>query len=102
MAGRSRKKASKKDYTAIRITGVRTERYPEVIVSTNEGKTYHADLSSFKPVHCFPKTFTEWKQVFPDFDGIDLVWPGGFEIHVTQAIDCAMQHKPPTKKRKAA
>jgi hypothetical protein len=71
------------------ILRVDTPRYACVVVETSDGMRYEADLSSFSPVHCFPKTLEEWTAVTRDSSGFALVWASRFEVHVDQVIALA-------------
>ena len=48
------------------IVTVSTPSFGHVVVEASDGHRYHADLSSFSSVYCFPKTMEEWSQVAPD------------------------------------
>jgi hypothetical protein len=66
------------------IVSVTTPDYAKVVVDASDGKRYHADLSAFSAVHCFPRTKQQWDQVAPDSAGLALVWTTRFEVHVDQ------------------
>jgi hypothetical protein len=67
-----------------------------VTIDASDGKRYDADLSSFAPVHCFPRTSREWSKVSIDSYGLALVWACNFEVHVDQVIGLATNVEPLT------
>lgn len=77
------------DTTTPVILKVSAPEYKKIVIETSEGKRYHADLSSFSTVYCFPKSEAEWKKVSPDSYGFALIWSSRFEVHVDQVIDSA-------------
>jgi hypothetical protein len=76
------------------IVGVSTPQYGHVIVDGSDGNRYHTDLSSFDPVHCFPRTQDAWKLVTSDSHGLSLVWTTRFEVHVDQVVALAYKVEP--------
>ena len=74
--------------TAPMILKVATPAHGRVVIEASDGKRYHADLSSFSAVHCYPDA-TEWDRVSPDSYGLALVWTTRFEVHVDQLIGLA-------------
>ena len=71
------------------IARVETPRYGEVVIEASDGKRYHADLSRFAAVHCYPKSEEAWREVGVDGHGLALVWTSRFEVHVDQVIGLA-------------
>lgn len=69
------------------IKNVSTPEYKKIVIET-PSKRYYSDLSDFEKVYCFP-SINEWGQVSIDSHGIDLIWPGRFEVHINQVIDRA-------------
>ncbi|MCB1174748.1 MAG: hypothetical protein KDK39_14355 [Leptospiraceae bacterium] len=78
------------DRTAELIAKVEANEYNIVRISTNAGRSYEVDLSGFKKVYCYP-TKDEWSRVSIDSYGLDLVWPGRFEVHVDQILAVAQE-----------
>jgi hypothetical protein len=73
------------------ILRVATPDYGQVVIEAADGFRYHADLSSFSRVFCYPKTSVEWTAVSPDSYGLALVWSSRLEVHVDQII--ALAHR---------
>ena len=71
------------------IFKVSTPEYGQVVVDASDGKRYHANLTALSAVHCFPKTFEEWRKVTPDGHGLALTWTTRFEVHIDQVIGLA-------------
>lgn len=76
------------------ITTVATPEYGRVIIDASDGNRYHADLSSFARVYCYPRSKIEWDEVAPDSQGLALVWTTRFEVHVDQIIALASRVEP--------
>jgi len=76
------------------ILGVSTPAYGRVSMDASDGRCYHADLSTFARVHCYPKTEEEWVRVTPDAAGLALVWSSRFEVHADQVIALADRVEP--------
>ena len=74
------------------ILDVKPLEYMKLSIDTNDGKRYFIDLSDFKDVYCFPKS-EEWEKVSIDSYGLDLIWPGRFEVHVDQLIPIAYKEE---------
>ncbi len=77
------------DSSSSLIINVVTTDYPKVVIETSGGYRYHADLSAFSAVYCFPKNSVEWAKVSIDASGRDLVWGSRFEVHLDQVIGLA-------------
>jgi hypothetical protein len=75
--------------TAPLIARVETPEYGRVVIEASDGKRYYADLSSFSPVFCYPKSREDWQAVSIDGWGLALVWTSRFEVHVDQIIALA-------------
>jgi hypothetical protein len=75
--------------TAPLIARVETPEYGRVIINASDGKRYHADLSSFSRVYCYPKSREAWQAVGIDGWGLALVWTSRFEVHVDQILALA-------------
>jgi hypothetical protein len=71
------------------IRSVRSLQYGTVVIDASDGNRYTADLSSFAPVACFPRTPDAWSQVSVDSYGLALVWACRFEAHADQVIGLA-------------
>ena len=80
--------------TAPVILRVETPAYGRVVVEASDGVRYHADLSSFARVHCYPRDEATWGQVSPDSYGLGLVWASRFEVHIDQVIGLAVRTEP--------
>ncbi len=72
------------DQTDQLIISVIAQKLPTLIIETNYGKRYVADLSAFKSVYCFPKNQKEWEDVGVSTNGYALTWGSRFEVHVDQ------------------
>lgn len=68
------------------IVNVVAQKQPFLVIETNYGKKYTANLSSFKAVYCFPKSQKEWEDVSVSTGGYALTWGCRFEVHVDQVI----------------
>ncbi len=66
-----------------------TPKYGTVVVAASDGCRYHADLTSFSSVYCFPHGEEDWGQVSIDSDGLGLIWPSRFEVHMDQVVGLA-------------
>lgn len=71
------------------IRSVSTPALGRVAIVASDGRRYHADLSMFEAVYCFPKDLETWSAVSIDSHGLALVWPTRFEVHVDQVIGLA-------------
>jgi hypothetical protein len=60
-----------------------------VVVETSDGRSYHANLSSFSRVYCYPASAEAWSAVTVDAEGLGLIWTSRFEVHVDQIIGLA-------------
>ena len=76
------------------ILRVHTSGYGMVAIDASVRLTYHADLRSFEPVCCFPRTESAWRAVAPDSSGYALIWTSRFEVHVDQVIALATRVEP--------
>jgi len=76
------------------ILRVDTPAYGRVVVEASDGVRYHADLSSFARVYCYPSDQAAWTQVSPDSYGLGLIWASRFEVHVDQVIGLAERTEP--------
>ena len=76
------------------ISRVETPRYGEVVIEASDGKRYHADLSRFATVFCYPKDEQAWREVAVDAQGLALIWTSRFEVHVDQVIGLADHVEP--------
>ena len=85
------------DATTAVILKVTTPEYPAVVIEATDCKRYHADLSAFKAVYCFPKTLEEWQRVAIDSHGLGLIWTSRFEVHVDQVLGLAHHQEPAAK-----
>jgi hypothetical protein len=63
-------------------------------MDASDGRCYHADLSAFTRVHCYPKTPEDWAAVTPDAAGLALIWASRFEVHADQVIALADRVEP--------
>jgi hypothetical protein len=59
---------------------------PRLVIETNYGKKYTADLSEFGSVYCFPKDQKDWENVSISTGGYALTWGCRFEVHVDQVV----------------
>jgi hypothetical protein len=75
--------------TAPLIARVETPDYGRVVIEASDGQRYHADLSSFARVFCYPTDREAWQQVGIDAWGLALIWTSRFEVHVDQIIALA-------------
>ena len=75
--------------TAPLIARVETPSYGRIVIEASDGRRYHADLSSFSSVVCYPKTPEAWREVGIDAYGLGLVWTSRFEVHADQIIGLA-------------
>lgn len=82
------------DQTDIVIIRVQPLARPKLLVETNEGKRYISDLSEFAPVHCFPKSQSDWENISVTAEGFNLTWGTRFEVHVDQIITSAESVEP--------
>ncbi len=71
------------------IRRVSTPAYGEVSIEASDGNRYHADLTSFRSVFCYPPDPERWSDVSVDSHGLALVWACRFEVHVDQVIGLA-------------
>jgi hypothetical protein len=71
------------------ILKVTTPSYGRVAIEASDGVRYHADLSSFRSVYCYPTTAEEWARVTIDSYGLALIWTTRFEVHVDQVLTLA-------------
>lgn len=71
------------------ILKVATPSYGRVVIETTDGHRYHAELSTFETVHCYPRTLDDWQHVAIDSYGLGLIWTSRFEVHVDQVIGLA-------------
>ncbi|MGB0454207.1 MAG: hypothetical protein ACPGJV_10895 [Bacteriovoracaceae bacterium] len=78
------------DQTDIVVHSVKALKLPRLEIETNQPKKYECDLSSFKDVACFPKDQAEWDNISITAQGFNIIWGCRFEVHVLQAIDCAV------------
>lgn len=76
------------------IRAVSTPALGRVAIVASDGRRYHADLSMFEAVYCFPKDFETWSAVWIDSHELALVWPTRFEVHVDQVIGLASHVEP--------
>jgi hypothetical protein len=76
------------------ILRVATPAYGRVVVEASDGIRYHADLSSFARVYCYPSDRAAWNQVSPDNYGLGLIWASRFEVHIDQVIGLAERTEP--------
>ena len=76
------------------IRAVSTPGYMKVSIEASDGNRYHADLSSFTRVYCFPRDASEWACVSIDSYGLGLTWATRFEVHVDQVIGLATRVEP--------
>lgn len=75
------------------ILRVATPEYGRVVIEASDRFRYHADLSSFRAVGCYPGSAAEWNRVSPDSYGLALVWSSRLEVHVDQIIGLADQRE---------
>lgn len=68
------------------ILSVSTPSYGQAVIDASDGVRYTSDLSRLAAVHCYPKDFEQWRDVFIDSDGLALVWGCRFEVHVDQIL----------------
>jgi hypothetical protein len=73
---------------------VDTPAYGRVVVEASDGLRYHADLSSFARVYCYPSDQAAWSQVSADNYGLGLIWTSRFEVHIDQVIGLAERTEP--------
>ncbi len=73
------------------ILSVSPLELPRLAIETSDSVRYYADLSELSFVYCFPKDGRTWEQVSIDSQGLALVWPNRFEVHVDQVIGLAYQ-----------
>jgi hypothetical protein len=76
-------------YTSPVIKSVQANEYGKILVDTSEGKRYHADISSFGQIYCFPRDLASWMKVSIDSYGLGLIWSTRFEVHVDQVMGLA-------------
>lgn len=76
------------------ILRVSAPEHGRVIVDAADGMRYHADLSVFAGVCCFPLTEHEWRQITIDSYGLGLVWSNRFEVHADQIVALAHLREP--------
>lgn len=79
------------DQINIVILSVKAEQLPFVSIEASDGNFYKADLSRFKPVHCFPTSQQEWEDVDITATGFNLTWGCRFEVHAGQIISHAVE-----------
>jgi hypothetical protein len=76
------------------IRAVSTAGYMKVSIEASDGNRYHADLSSFSRVYCFPHDASEWARVSIDSYGLCLTWATRFEVHIDQVLGLATRVEP--------
>lgn len=76
------------------ISRVETPAYGRVVIEASNGLRYHADLSSFERVYCYPRDEAAWRQVSPDSHGLGLIWASRFEVHIDQVMGLAVRTEP--------
>jgi hypothetical protein len=64
------------------------------VVEVSDGRRYHADLTSFERVYCYPRDEAAWRQVSADSYGLGLVWASRFEVHIDQVMGLAVHTEP--------
>lgn len=80
-----------KDFIKLRLKSFQLVQYNIISITLNDNSTYTADISSFQKVYCYPKDLTEWEKAFIGEFKADIQWPCGFDIHLHQIADLAME-----------
>ena len=80
-----------KNFIGLKITDFQLHKYNIISIKLNDGSEYTADISSFQPVYCYPKDENEWSKAFVGEFKADIQWPCGFDIHLHQIADLALE-----------
>lgn len=80
-----------KDFMKLRIKSFKLISYNIINITLTDDSEYTADLTSFHPVYCYPKDEAEWNQAFIGEFKADIQWPCGFDIHLHQIADLALE-----------
>lgn len=80
-----------KDFMKLRIKSFRLIGYNIINITLTDDSEYTADISSFQHVYCYPRDEAEWKQAFIGEFKADIQWPCGFDIHLHQIADLALE-----------
>jgi hypothetical protein len=79
-----------KDFMKLRIKSFKLISYNIINIILTDESEYTADISSFSDVHCYP-TESQWDKAFIGEFKADIQWPCGFDIHLHQIADLAME-----------
>ena len=80
-----------KDFMKLRIKSFKLIDYNIINIILSDDSEYTADLSSFQETYCYPQDETEWKKAFIGEFKADIQWPSGFDIHLHQIADLALE-----------
>lgn len=80
-----------KNFIGLKIRDFTLHKYNIITIQLYDGSEYTADISSFQKVYCYPKDQTEWEKAFIGEFKADIQWPCGFDIHLHQIADLAME-----------
>ena len=80
-----------KDFIKLRIKSFTLIRYNLISILLTDGSEYSADISSFQALYCYPKNDSEWGKAFVGEFKADMQWPCGFDIHLHQIAEMAME-----------
>ena len=85
-----------KSFVGLKIIELKLENYHSLLIKLNDSSEYHANISSFSDVHCYPDK-DEWSKGFIGEFKADIEWPSGFGIHLDQIASLAITKTNPLK-----